>query len=116
MTLKLVVIGGKQAGMEIPISKPEYRIGRGGDCHLRPQNPLVSRRHCIISIDNGLAAIEDCGSGNGTFLNGVKLQWRRQLQDTDRIKIGTLEFEFRLDMQGEMQGSAEKTVAKQWSS
>ena len=96
MKLKLVVIGGKKAGMEIPISMPKYLIGRGDDCHLRPQSQLVSRKHCVISTDNGSAAIEDCGSANGTLVNGEKVQRRRELKTSDRIKIGPLELEVRL--------------------
>ena len=90
MKLKLVVIGGKKAGMEIPISVPKYVIGREEGCHLRPQSPLVSRKHCVISAANGSATIEDFGSANGTFVNGEKLQQRRELKNSDRIKIGPL--------------------------
>ena len=96
MKLKLVVIGGKKAGMEIPILMPKCVIGRGDDCHIRPQSQLVSRRHCVISTDNGSATIEDCGSANGTLVNREKVQRRRELKNTDRITIGTLELEVQL--------------------
>jgi hypothetical protein len=39
--LKLIVIVGKKAGMEIPIHVPKCFIGRGDDCHIRPQSQLV---------------------------------------------------------------------------
>ena len=96
MKLKLVVVEGKKAGMEIPISVPKCLIGRGDDCHIRPQSQLVSRKHCIISSDNGSATIEDCGSANGTLVNGERIQQHRKLNTSDRIKIGTLELEVRL--------------------
>ncbi len=96
MRLKLVVIGGKKEGMEIPISMPKYIIGRGDDCHLRPQSQLVSRKHCIISADNGVACIEDCDSANGTLVNGKDIRGRHELKNSDHIKIGPLELEVRL--------------------
>jgi len=94
--LKLVVIGGKKAGMEILIPMPKCFIGRGDDCHIRPQSQLVSRRHCVISAANGSATIEDCGSANGTLVNGKPLRQRYTLKNGDWITVGTLDFEFRI--------------------
>ena len=96
MEMKLVVIGGKQAGMEIPVRRPKFLVGRGEECQLRPQSHLVSRKHCAILVEEGSAAIEDFGSTNGTFVNGEKIQQRRELNNGDRIKIGMLELEVRL--------------------
>jgi len=96
MELKLVVVDGKQAGMEVAIPGPKFLIGRGSDCQLRPQSHLVSRKHCAILVDAGAAAIEDCGSTNGTFVNGEKIQQRRELKNGDRIKIGVLAFDVHL--------------------
>jgi pSer/pThr/pTyr-binding forkhead associated (FHA) protein len=56
--------------MEIPIPMPKCFIGRGDDCHIRPQSQLISRRHCVIVAANGSATIEDCGGANGTLVNG----------------------------------------------
>ena len=93
MNVKLVVIRGKKAGMEILISMPRCIVGRGEECHIRPQSEQVSRKHCVISVDNGSAAVEDCGSANGTFVNGDRIQRRRELRNSDRIKVGPLELE-----------------------
>jgi hypothetical protein len=93
--LKLIVIGGKKAGMEIPIPMPKCFIGRGDDCHIRPQSQLVSRRHCVISATDDSATIEDCGSANGTLVNGKPLRQRHTLKNGDWITVGTLDFEFR---------------------
>jgi pSer/pThr/pTyr-binding forkhead associated (FHA) protein len=96
MEVKLVVVGGKQSGTEIPIRAPKFLIGRGEECQLRPQSHLISRKHCAISIVEGQAAIEDFGSTNGTFVNGEKLEQPRTLRDGDRIKVGMFELEFRV--------------------
>lgn len=59
-----------------------------------PSNPSISRRHCIIGIDDDKQNIllEDCGSKNGTFLeNGTRLEMDRtyQLKDGDRFYLVT---------------------------
>jgi pSer/pThr/pTyr-binding forkhead associated (FHA) protein len=96
MDLKLVVIGGKQTGMEIPVRTPKFLIGRGEECQLRPQSTMISRKHCGITIVDGKVAIEDFGSTNGTFVNGEKLTESRKLNSGDRIKVGMFELEVRL--------------------
>ena len=96
MEVKLVVANGKQAGKEISVKSPKFVIGRGEDCQLRPQSHLVSRRHCVILIDEDSAAIEDLGSTNGTFVNGEKLDGRHELKSGDRIKVGMLEVDVQL--------------------
>lgn len=100
MDVKLVVVGGKQAGMEIPIPGPTFLIGRGETCQIRPQSRLVSRKHCMISVAEGSVAIEDCGSTNGTYVNGQKLEKQRLLSNRDLVKIGTLEFKVHLGTPG----------------
>lgn len=96
MELKLVVVGGKHAGMEIPVAGPKFLIGRGDNCHLHAQSKSVSRKHCLIVINDGMVTLEDVGSTNGTILNGEKIDKRREVKNGDRITIGVLEFDVRL--------------------
>ena len=96
MELKLVVVGGRQAGTEIPIPGPKYLIGRGEDCQLRPQSNLVSRRHCAIVLEEGRALLQDFGSTNGTYVNGERVKDEQELKNGDRLKIGVIELEVQL--------------------
>lgn len=48
-------------------------IGRATDCQLKIASPLVSRRHCRVTVNRDCAWIEDLGSANGTFVNGCRL-------------------------------------------
>jgi hypothetical protein len=57
---------------------------------------LVSRIQCLISVDKGSAAIEDCGGAIGTLVNGEKVGRQHTLKNSDHIKIGGLELEVRL--------------------
>jgi len=95
MEVKLIVIGGKQEGMEIPVQGPEFLIGRGEECRLRPQSTLVSRKHCAILVDKDSAVLVDFGSINGTYVNGERVQERHELKNGDRIKIGMIELDVR---------------------
>jgi pSer/pThr/pTyr-binding forkhead associated (FHA) protein len=96
MEVYLIVASGKQVGKKIAISSPKFLIGRGEECHLRPQSSLVSRKHCVILVEEGSAAIEDLGSTNGTFVNDEKLEQRRELKSGDRIRVGMLGLEVQL--------------------
>ena len=96
MELKLVVVGGRQAGTEIPIPGPRYLVGRGEDCQLRPQSNLVSRRHCAIVLEEGRALLQDFGSTNGTYVNGERVKDERELKNGDHLKIGAIELEVQL--------------------
>ncbi|MGD0652926.1 MAG: FHA domain-containing protein [Thermoguttaceae bacterium] len=96
MEVKLVVIGGKNQGREIPVTEPEFLIGRSEDCHLRPASDRVSRKHCAIRLQEGRATVVDFKSTNHTFVNGEQVTTERELKNGDRLKVGVLEFEVQL--------------------
>jgi len=62
---------------------------------LQTEMPGMSRRHCVVSKDNGQLVINDF-SRYGTFLNGHRIEGSAVLQTGDLIRIGTPGFEFRL--------------------
>lgn len=96
MEVKLVVIGGKNQGREIPITEPEFIIGRSENCHLRPASDRVSRKHCAIHQQAGRVTVVDFKSTNHTFVNGEQVTSERELKNGDRLKVGVLEFEVQL--------------------
>jgi len=66
-----------------------FSIGRG--CRLVKQpNPLLSRSHCLIYMQNGGVLVEDCDSQSGTFLNGKLLgsSVSTPLRSFDVIQLG----------------------------
>jgi len=98
MEAKLVVIGGKNAGRAIPVTGPEFVIGRAEGCQLRPQSDRVSRRHAAIRVKEGAVTVEDCGSKNGTLVNDEKIEGEHRLKTGDHLKVGNLEFEVQLEV------------------
>jgi pSer/pThr/pTyr-binding forkhead associated (FHA) protein len=97
MQVKLKVLGGSHAGKEIKISLAKFFIGRGEDCHLRPQSDLISRHHCALIVENGAVIARDLKSRNGTLVNGEKISGDVQLKAGDTLKVGPLEFEVLID-------------------
>ncbi|MDP1798484.1 MAG: FHA domain-containing protein [Planctomycetaceae bacterium] len=93
MHAEFKVLGGKHQGRSIPINTKKFLVGREQDCHLRPNNDLVSRHHCVFIVDDYTVRLRDLGSTNGTRVNGELVRNERVLADGDRITIGKLELE-----------------------
>jgi hypothetical protein len=76
-------------------------IGRSLDCNLTIEDPLVSRQHARIAIDEEGGVVEDMGSRNGVRVNGIAVHGPTRLRDGDRVRIGTQDFVFcRVDPSG----------------
>jgi hypothetical protein len=76
-------------------------IGRSLDCNLTIEDPLVSRQHARIIVDEEGAMVEDMGSRNGVRVNGATIRAATALSDGDRVRIGTQDFVFcRVDPAG----------------
>ena len=108
LTAALKVVGGKQDGQKLPLKKGKFLIGREEDCHLRPNSDLVSRHHCVFSVDDYSVRLRDLGSTNGTLVNGEPLRGATTLQAGDRVTVGKLELELLLS--GEPAESAEEST------
>jgi pSer/pThr/pTyr-binding forkhead associated (FHA) protein len=56
----------------------------------------VSRRHARIAVTAAGASIEDLGSKNGTFVNGVRVKGVLELAHNDEIRLGRVRMAFRV--------------------
>jgi len=63
----------------------------------------VSRRHAAVTVAPEGATLTDCGSKNGTFLNGSRIEGPRLLADRDVIGLGEARLVYRelLEMETE---------------
>ena len=66
-------------------------VGRDVTCTISLEDPIVSRHHCRIILDNGLPKVEDMGSRNATFLNGTPVK-QSKLGPGDEIAVGSTIF------------------------
>jgi len=90
---KLVLLQGGEA-TPFPITGREAVIGRHPECEVQLHSNMVSRKHARVQEDNGGFAIEDLGSGNGTYVNGRRIEGRTPLAHLDRIKLGPVLLRF----------------------
>ena len=60
------------------------------------EDKFVSKNHLLIRVKNQRYYLEDLGSANGTFLNGVKIDPNEliELQNNDKIGVGFIQFIF----------------------
>jgi len=73
---------------DYPLSGPKHLIGRGPDCDIRLDDPLISARHARIARAGGHFALEDLSSRNGTRVNGQRIDQITTLFSGDRIEFG----------------------------
>jgi pSer/pThr/pTyr-binding forkhead associated (FHA) protein/biotin carboxyl carrier protein len=84
----LIVESSIYAGTRLPI-RQNILIGRGKESQLRLKDAAgVSRNHTQIYFHAGECSIEDAGSRNGTYLNGIRVADRVRLKDGDVVQIG----------------------------
>lgn len=84
---QLVVLAGSNVG-ELYNLQGDVLVGRGRDAEIRIQADGISRQHARLKVAGGVVTIEDLGSTNGSFVNGVRIK-TVTLQDGDKIQFGS---------------------------
>jgi len=79
---------------QIDLRHGETLIGRSPDCQVTIEDPLVSREHAKIVIDDQGITVFDLKSRNGVKVNGHPVRGTAQIFDGDRIRVGTQELVF----------------------
>jgi len=87
---QLQVTEGKERGKRLAVDA-ELLIGRAApeeDGKLG-EDPEISRRHARVArAADGMLAVEDLGSANGTFVNGERIAAPRTLAPGDVVRVG----------------------------
>ena len=83
----LVFLAGPIAGRRYKLHDGEYVIGRRSDCQIFVPDMRVSRQHARLRKDGDAWLLEDLGSNNGTFVNGVRVEAAASLRADDEILI-----------------------------
>jgi predicted component of type VI protein secretion system len=98
MKVSLVVATGSHAGRAIPLTGPQFLIGRDPQCHLRPASQAISKLHCAVTIRDGKVYVKDYGSTNGTTVNDELVQDAEVLvADGATIRVGPLDFRLKVE-------------------
>src|SRR5581483_4715410 len=88
---QLVAIAGPYNGQLFTLDKTEVTIGRDPANQICLNDPLVSRRHCVLRESVNSYVLQDLDSSNGTTINDVPIRTRK-LAHGDRIKLGETHF------------------------
>jgi diguanylate cyclase (GGDEF)-like protein len=84
----VVVLAGSSLGEMFKIENERTVMGRGDKVDIRLVDEGISREHAQLVREDAAIVLEDLGSTNGTFCNGVRVQ-RQPLSDGDKILLGS---------------------------
>ena len=96
MQVKLHLVKGNPQGKQVEVPLGTLTIGRAEESDLIIASTRVSRHHCEILNEAARVLVRDKGSGNGTLVNGEKVQ-EQILNPGDEIQVGPLTFAIEID-------------------
>lgn len=76
----------------ISLTTMTYTVGRNPQSNLVLTYPTVSQYHASFDYEEGMLRIRDCGSTNGTFVNGNRLTKEAFIRENDCLQFGTASF------------------------
>ena len=79
---------------EFELTPGDTLIGRSDECQITIFDPLISRKHARIDVNDDRALLIDLGSRNGCRVNGVPIREPYTLKEGDRVRIGKHELVF----------------------
>ena len=74
---------------EVLVPEDGLVVGRGEDCGLCLPEKAVSRRHARLYFHEGELVVEDEGSANGVYVEGLKADGPTIVEVGQRMRIGT---------------------------
>ena len=78
----------KGEDQRILVEENKFVVGRHSECDLSIPNGKLSRQHIKIEAFGEVFVVSDCGSSNGTTLNGADLRDPAALNDGDVLNLG----------------------------
>jgi hypothetical protein len=84
-----------EEGERVELAHGALTIGRGplNDLQL-DQDDFASGKHALVDPRRDGVWVEDLGSTNGTFVNGVRLSTSRRLTPGDVLRVGETDFRY----------------------
>lgn len=92
-TPALVVRKGVETGERFVIDRGRISIGRDPSCDIFLNDVTVSRSHAVLTRSSAEVSIEDSGSLNGTYVNGVRVD-KAVLGSGDIVQVGMFQMVF----------------------
>ncbi|MBI1831244.1 MAG: FHA domain-containing protein, partial [Planctomycetes bacterium] len=94
----LKVMRGWQEGREYPLDKPETLIGRDEHADIALFRDMkVEKKHCFVhNIDGKYYLVNNGAPPEHTLVNDEPVATQRELNDGDRIQLGSIILKFQL--------------------
>lgn len=86
---RLRIVQGPMTGQTFSVKRTPAVVGRDASCDVVINALGISRRHAQLTFQGQWFSIQDLGSTNGTFVNGVRISGSQVLQPGDLISLGT---------------------------
>jgi hypothetical protein len=94
---RLIVVASPslEEGDVLTLDSHPLRIGRGGDNDVSiERDEYASSHHARFEPRRDGVYVEDVGSTNGTFVNGIRLARERRLATGDVVRVGETDLRF----------------------
>lgn len=106
----LSFMGGPSMGQLHLLKEGEFIVGRSKESSIVVHDDGISRQHFKIIVRDNQVSIEDLGSTNGTYVNGMKVK-QQLLEDKDTIQISSetiMTFSYVSDLEAQKQSQIYK--------
>jgi len=92
---RLVIARGTSHEETLPLGPGSQLIGRGRDANIFPrvEDELMSRSHCLLTVDRDGIIVQDLNSANGVIVNNSERVDHARLQVGDTFLLGNTEFQ-----------------------
>src|SRR5688572_27050186 len=78
---------------QVTVPEDGLVVGRGEEADLTLQEKAVSRRHARLYLHDGELVVEDDGSSNGVYVEGLKIDGPTIVEVGQQMRIGTFTIE-----------------------
>ncbi len=111
---QLVITSGPEKGRSWALGEAGLTVGRGAECDIAVRDAVVSRRHCRFFVQGERACVEDLGSRNPAFLNGVPTE-EGDLQPGDEVSLGQWRFLLVRVEEGQAEDASDSRATQTWA-
>jgi len=93
---EVLVYVGEENTVRYSLTQGEYLIGRDKSCQVCVEADGVSRHHARLTLTGYELIIEDLGSSNGVFIEGVQIQLPTRVRPDQQVEVGSARLFIRL--------------------
>jgi hypothetical protein len=79
------------SGRAHEVTGPEAVVGRGTEASVQIDHADISRMHARLTVGEDGVEVEDLGSKNGVFVNGIQVDGAVHAVDGDLLGLGAVE-------------------------